>query len=424
MKEQAKAQAARVRYCAQELIKWLILAAAAGIPCGLVGTAFHLAVERVTELRTEYSWILFFLPFAGLLIVAMYQAADIVGVSTNDVIDCVQDGKPISPWLLPVMFCSTVLTHLGGGSAGREGAALQMGGAIGWWVGGALHLNDHERRMATQCGMAAFFSALFGTPLAAAFFAMTMINIGVVFYAAYLPCFAAALAAYGISLLCGVAPTRFAVEAPALDALLAVRAAVLALACAAVVQLFCLCLHQFGRCLPRLCPNPWLRAFLGGTAVAGFTLLSGSMRYNGAGMGVIAEAIEQGCALPWDWLAKIFLTALTLGAGYKGGEVVPSFFVGATFGCAAAPLVGLPAGFGAALGLVGVFCGATNCITASIFLAVELFGAQGLWCYAIVCGITYALSGYAGLYSSQHFLTDKLEPEYRTARPAQRKNSD
>ena len=133
-------------------------------------------------------------------------------------------------------------------------------------------------------------------------------------------------------------------------------------------------------------------------------------------MNIIAAAVEQGQALPWDWIVKIMLTALTLSSGFKGGEVVPSFFVGATFGCVAAPLLGIPAGFGAALGLAGVFCGASNCVVASLVLAIELFGAQGLWYFAIVCGITYALSGYAGLYHSQLFLTDKLEPEYRIIR--------
>mgnify|MGYP002579051096 CR=1 FL=1 len=171
-----------------------------------------------------------------------------------------------------------------------------------------------------------------------------------------------------------------------------------------------------------------LEVLLGGSAISGlfttrsalsfvvFTLLYGSMRYNGAGVNIIAAAVEQGQALPWDWIVKILLTALTLSSGFKGGEVVPSFFVGATFGCVAAPLLGIPAGFGAALGLAGVFCGASNCVVASLVLAIELFGAQGLWYFAIVCGITYALSGYAGLYHSQLFLTDKLEPEYRIIR--------
>ena len=215
IRERIVSCAGRVWFCAKELLKWLALAMITGVPCGIIGAAFDLAVEHVTELRTEHTAILFLLPVIGLVIVAFYKAAKLEGVSTDDMIDCVKDGKPIRFWLLPVMFISTVLTHLGGGSAGREGAALQMGGTIGWWAGGVLHLNEHERRMAVQCGMAAFFSALFSTPLAATFFAMTIVNVGVVFYAAYIPCFTAAIIAYGVAQLIGVTPTRFAVEAPA-----------------------------------------------------------------------------------------------------------------------------------------------------------------------------------------------------------------
>lgn len=412
IKDWMKDRVSRIWTCTKEMLKWLVLAIVTGVPCGIIGALFDLAVEHVTELRTEHTAILFLLPFIGLFIVAQYRSSGLEGVSTDDMIECVKDGKPIRFWLLPVMFLSTVLTHLGGGSAGREGAALQMGGTIGWWAGGVLHLNDHERRMAVQCGMAAFFSALFSTPLAAAFFAMTVVKVGVVFYAAYIPCFAAALIAYGVSLLIGVMPTRFAVEAPPFEPSMAIRVVLLALACVVVVHIFCFVLHYAAHTMPKLLPNPWVRAALGGCIVVAFTLLYGNMRYNGAGVNIIRQAIEQGEALPWDWIIKILLTALTLSAGYKGGEVVPSFFVGATFGCIAAPLLGIPAGFGAALGLTGVFCGASNCVVASLLLAIELFGAQGLWYYAIICGITYALSGYSGLYSSQLFLTDKLEPEY------------
>ena len=170
-------------------------------------------------------------------------------------IDCVKDGKPIRFWLLPVMFISTVLTHLGGGSAGREGAALQMGGTIGWWAGGVLHLNEHERRMAVQCGMAAFFSALFSTPLAATFFAMTIVNVGVVFYAAYIPCFTAAIIAYGVAQLIGVTPTRFAVEVPAFEPAMVVRVALLALACAVVCICSALCCTALRTTCPSCCPT-------------------------------------------------------------------------------------------------------------------------------------------------------------------------
>ena len=393
-------------------LQWFFLAIPTGLICGLVGTLFHLSVERVTELRADQPWLLFLLPAAGLLITALYKATKCEGVGTNNVIRAVQSGEPVSILLVPAIFIGTVLTHLCGGSAGREGAALQMGGSIGWNVGTLLHLKDHDRRTATISGMAAFFSALFGTPLTAALFAMMVEDVGLTFTSAFVPAFTSALIAYGCSLAFGIAPTHFAITAPELTVWTAFLVILLGFACAAVSRLFCGLLHFMEHKVPQLLPNPWLRVFVGGVAVIAFSYLFGVGRYNGAGMGVITAAVEQGEALPWDFLCKIFLTALTLSCGFKGGEVVPSFFVGATFGCVFGPLLGLPAGFAAAVGLVSIFCGATNALIPSILMGFELFSGAGLELIALGCGICYMLSGHHGLYSSQTFVTNKLRSEY------------
>ncbi len=393
-------------------LQWFFLAIPTGLICGLVGTLFHLSVERVTELRADQPWLLFLLPATGLLITALYKATKCEGVGTNNVIRAVQSGEPVSILLVPAIFLGTVLTHLCGGSAGREGAALQMGGSIGWNVGTLLHLKDHDRRTATISGMAAFFSALFGTPLTAALFAMMVEDVGLTFTSAFVPAFTSALIAYGCSLAFGIAPTHFALTAPELTVWTAFLVILLGFACAAVSRLFCGLLHFMEHKVPQLLPNPWLRVFVGGVAVIAFSYLFGVGRYNGAGMGVITAAVEQGKALPWDFLCKIFLTALTLSCGFKGGEVVPSFFVGATFGCVFGPLLGLPAGFAAAVGLVSIFCGATNALIPSILLGFELFSGAGLELIALGCGICYMLSGHHGLYSSQIFVTNKLRSEY------------
>ncbi len=404
----------RVRTSTLLLAKWLVLAAVVGVLCGGTGAAFYHAIVKVTALRTQNPWLLLTLPLAGLLIVAIYKLTRTEGQGTDNVIDAVQDGKPLQVLLLPAIFIATVLTHLAGGSAGREGAALQMGGDIGWHAGRLLHLSDHDCRVATICGMAAFFTALFGTPLAATMFAMMVINVGLVFYAAFIPAFAASLVSYGLCTLLRVTPVRFAVTAPATAPLPIVKTAFFGLACAIVTMLFCAALRFAGRRMQRWFPNPWIRVLVGGVVVIAATLMCGSMRYNGAGTDVIQQAIEQGQAMPQDFILKILFTAVTLAAGYKGGEVVPSFFIGATFGCVAAPLFGLPAGFGAALGMVAVFCGATNCLFSSLALAVEVFGAQGLLYFGVVCGICHALTGYTGLYSHQGFVTAKMESEYHT----------
>lgn len=404
----------RVRTSTLLLAKWLVLAAVVGVLCGGIGAAFYHAIVKVTTLRTQNPWLLFTLPLAGLLIVGIYKVTGTEGQGTNNVIDAVQDGKPLQALLLPAIFIATVLTHLAGGSAGREGAALQMGGDIGWHAGRLLHLSDHDCRVATICGMAAFFTALFGTPLAATMFAMMVINVGLVFYAAFIPAFAASLVSYGLCTLLQVTPVRFTVTAPATAPLPIAQTAFFGLACAIVTMLFCAVLRYAGRYMQRWFPNPWFRVLVGGIVIILATLICGSMRYNGAGTDVIQQAIEQGQALPQDFILKILFTAVTLAAGYKGGEVVPSFFIGATFGCVAAPLFGLPAGFGAALGMVAVFCGATNCLFSSLALAIEVFGSQGLLYFGVVCGICHALTGYTGLYSHQGFVTAKMESEYHS----------
>ena len=394
-------------------LQWLLLAVPTGLVCGVVGTAFHLSVEYVTELRAAQGWLLLCLPLAGLAIVALYKVTKCEGVGTNNVIRAVQSGEPVSLLLVPAIFLGTVLTHLCGGSAGREGAALQMGGSIGWNVGKLLHLSDYARRTATISGMAAFFSALFGTPLTAALFAMMVEDVGLTFTSAFVPAFTSALIAYGVSVACGIAPTRFALSVvPALGILPVLQVALLGVACAAVARLFCLLLHVAEHQLPKRLPNPWVRVVLGGVVVVALSYLMGVGRYNGAGMGVITAAVEQGQALPWDFICKILLTAITLASGFKGGEVVPSFYIGATFGCVFGPLLGLPAGFAAAVAMVAVFCGATNTLVPSLLLAYELFGGAGLELIALGCGLSYMLSGYHGLYSSQTFLNDKFHSEY------------
>mgnify|MGYP000204857898 CR=1 FL=1 len=412
MSESFSRAARSAREMARMLLRWLVLALPIGLLCGGIGTAFHLAVEAVTELRGAHGWLLWLLPAAGLAIVALYKGTKCEGVGTNNVIRAVQSGEAVSPLLVPAIFFGTVLTHLCGGSAGREGAALQMGGSIGYNIAKLFHFPDHDRRTATVCGMAAFFSALFGTPLAAACFAMMVEDVGLTFTAAFVPAFTSALIAYGCSLAFGIAPTHFALTAPELNVRTALLVILLGVACAAISRLFCYTLHFMEHTVPKLLPNPWVRVFAGGVLVIGFSYLFGVGRYNGAGMSVITAAVEQGQALPWDFLCKIFLTALTLACGFKGGEVVPSFFVGATFGCVVGPLLGLPAGFAAAVGLVSIFCGATNALIPSILLAFELFSGAGLELIALGCGICYMLSGHHGLYSSQTFVTNKLRSEY------------
>ena len=306
------------------LVKWMTVGGLIGGVGGVIGSLFHIGVNYATLARDAHPWILYLLPVLGLLIAGLYRLTKVEGKDTNAVIESVHFGKNVPVLLVPAIFISTVLTHLGGGSAGREGAALQIGGGIGHATGRLLHLGQKDLPLATLCGMSAVFSALFGTPLTAAVFAMEVISVGVFYYAGLLPCLTAALVGYLVSLLMAVPPTRFTVADPGMDAWTMLLVAVLAVGCALVSILFCRGMQETGRLAARLLPNPFLRVFVGGALVIGLTLLVGNTDYNGAGMEVVQRAIG-GEAVGWAWLLKLLFTAVTIGFGFKGGEVVPSF---------------------------------------------------------------------------------------------------
>ena len=409
--EKWKSAAAHIGAYPAALIKWLAVGGLIGGIGGGIGSLFHIGVSYATRWRAAHPWVLYLLPLLGLIIVGLYRVTRVEGKDTNAVIESVHFGKNVPVLLVPVIFLSTVLTHLGGGSAGREGAALQIGGGIGFETGRLLRMGEKDLPLATLCGMSAVFSALFGTPLTATVFAMEVISVGVFYYAGLVPCLTASLVGYLVSLLMGVPPTRFTVAAPLPEAGTILPVLVLAIGCALVSILFCRGLRETGRMAARLLPNPYWRAAIGGALIIGLTLLAGSTDYNGAGMELVERAVS-GEANAWAWLLKLLFTAVTIGFGFKGGEVVPSFFVGACFGCVLGGLLGLPAGFGAAIGLVAVFCGVVNCPFASIFLSIELFGAGGLLYFAVACAVSYLLSGYCGLYSSQTILYSKMRAEF------------
>lgn len=412
--ERLKERVAHIGQYAVTLLKWMVLGGVIGLVGGIIGSLFHIGVDTATQARLAHPWVLYLMPVGGLAIVGLYRLTKTEGKGTNDIIASVHFGEQVPGLLVPVIFVSTVITHLCGGSAGREGAALQIGGGIGYQAGRLLRLGEKDLPLATLCGMSGVFAALFGTPLTATVFALEVISVGVLYYAGLVPCLTAALTGYLVSVLMGVPPTRFIVTVPGLEVRTMLLVMVLALLCAVVSILFCRGLHGVEHLLKRTLKNPYLRVAVGAAVLIGLTLLTNG-DYNGAGMEVIGRAIA-GQADPWAWVWKLLFTAITIGCGFKGGEVVPSFFVGAAFGCVAAGWLGLPAGFGAAMGLVSVFCGAVNCPLASIILSVELFGSGDLLYFAMACSISYLISGYCGLYSSQTILYSKLRAEFINVR--------
>lgn len=394
-------------------VKWIIIAAVVGAFVGIVGVFFHICVEKATEIRVEMPWLIWLLPIGGTAIVFLYKKTGMEkDRGTNLVLDAVRSNEPLNIKTAPLIFVSTVITHLFGGSSGREGAALQIGGSIASYVGTHIKLDEKDQRIITMCGMAAGFSALFGTPVAAVVFAMEVVSVGVMYYSAIVPCIIASAVGAYIASVSDIAPTSFSIigSIPTIELLTIFKVIVLAVLCAAVSMLFCLTLKKTHKLYDKI-PNKTVAAIVGGLAVAILTFIIGTTDYNGAGMDVIGRAVA-GEAEYEAFILKIIFTALTLGAGFKGGEIVPTLFVGATFGNVAGKLLGLGGSFGAGLGMAALFCGVTNCPLTSLILSIELFGTEGLIYYAVACAVSYKLSGYYGLYSAQKIVYSKHRPEF------------
>lgn len=394
-------------------LKWIIIAMIVGAAIGIVGVAFHLSVEKATELRIEHPWFLWLLPIGGVLIVQLYKIAGMEkDKGTNYVLEAVRSNDPLNIKTAPLIFISTFITHLFGGSSGREGAALQIGGSIASFLGNKIKLDEKDQRIITMCGMSAGFSALFGTPLAAVVFAMEVVSVGVMYYSAVVPCVISALTGAYIASLFSIEPTAFTIvgSIPELSPLMILRSAILGILCAGVSMLFCLILKKVHKLYDKI-PNRTIAAFVGGAIVIVLTYIVGSRDYNGAGMDVINRAVA-GEAKPEAFILKMIFTAATLGAGFKGGEIVPTLFVGATFGNIAGKAIGLGSSLGAGIGMVALFCGVTNCPMTSLILSIELFGAEGMIYYAVACAVAYRLSGYYGLYSAQKIVYSKHKPEF------------
>ena len=391
--------------------RWLGLAGLAGAACGLAGAAFTWCVAQAAALRAAHPWLLFFMPLAGLAIVWSYRAAGMENDSgTNQIIASVRGGERPPVRLAPLIFLGSVLTHLTGGSAGREGAALQIGGSISAGIGRLLRLGDRNVNTIIQCGMAGLFSALFGTPLTATVFALEVVNVGHFRYAALFPCLLSALTANAIPRLLGLPGETYRLSGlPDLGFVPMLRCGALAILAALVSIAFCALMHEAGRLYQKYIPNQYLRALAGAAFVILLTVIEGSGDYNGAGGHIIELAVEGQVHVPWAFLWKMLFTALTLGAGFRGGEIVPTLFIGSTFGCAAGPLLGLDPAFGAAVSMIALFCGVVNCPMASIFLAIELFGGEGVLFFALSCALSFLVSGQYSLYSSQNIVYSKLE---------------
>ncbi len=390
-------------------LHWVFIGILVGVIVGLVGTAFAYSITFATQLRTNYTWILYLLPILGLIIVWFYNRANMKDQpGTNMILLSVRSDENVPFAIAPVIFATSFLTHLGGGSAGREGAALQIGGGVAQQIGRWMKADSKTMRIFSMCGMSACFACLFGTPVAATVFAMEVVSVGIMQYSAIIPCTVAALVADFVARLFHVHHMHFSIPELTISFDLAIggKVALLTIAAAFASVLFCIILHKTAYVYEKFIENRYIRIVVGGLLVIALTFLFGTRDYLGAGEDIITAAIS-GNARPEAFLLKMIFTAVTLEAGFKGGEIVPTLFIGSTFGCVLGGLLGLPPTFGAAIGMIGLFCGVTNCPLASIFLGLELFGGDGLEWFLLTVAISYMLSGYYGLYSQQKIVYSK-----------------
>lgn len=392
------------------LLKWLVFAGITGVILGAVGAYFSQSIAFVTKLRTNYPWVMYLLPFVGLIIALIYKFEN-KGGGTNLVLESVQKGETIPFRMAPMIFVSTILSHFGGASVGREGAALQLGGSIAQTIGKIFKLDEKNTKIMIMCGMAAGFSGLFGTPLAATVFALEVAMVGAVQYSALVPCTVAALTAYEVGQRCGCQAERFHVaEIPEFALKGALLIGLLALLCAGLSVIFCKALHGAEHLNKKYIKNPYLRVFAGGVVVILLSKVLGTTEYLGGGMNIVERAVE-GEVIWCAFLLKILFTAVSLGAGFKGGEIVPTLFVGGTFGCLFGQIAGFSPSLCAACGMIALFSAVTNSPLASLVLGFELFGFEGMPYYLIAVAIGYMESGYFGLYHSQTVKYSKMEPE-------------
>ncbi|MGZ0751533.1 voltage-gated chloride channel family protein [Kluyvera sichuanensis] len=385
------------------LIQWLLLAVVIAVLVGSASALFLFSLDWATATRLQHHWLILLLPFAGFAVGWIYlRLGRSVEAGNNLILEEVHSPANTIPLrMAPLVFIGTVVSHLFGASVGREGTAVQMGASIADRFTPLLGLDNDARRMVLMAGVSAGFSSVFGTPLAGAIFGLEVMAIGRMHYTAIFPCLVAAVVADQVGLMWGVHHTHYAMSSIPTMSVWVLGSVIVAGCCFGLAsRVFADATHLIGGMMKKRIAYAPLRPFIGGAVVAAAVYLLHADRYIGLGIPVIVDAFQHPLA-PWDFLGKLVFTVTSLGSGFKGGEVTPLFYVGATLGNALAPLLHLPFAFLAGLGFVAVFAGAANTPIASTLMAIELFGADiGVYA-AMACVVAYLVSGYTSIYRSQ-----------------------
>ena len=393
-------------------IRWTAISIVMGTVCGLIGTAFGYGVIYAQRLFKTHSFMLYLMPVAGVLIVLLHQMFHELGNrGTNLILESISSDERIPMATLPCIFISTILSQAVGASAGKEGAALQIGGCIGNYFGDVFHMDERDKKVMIMSGMSGCFGAIFGTPLAAAMFGIEVISIGVAYYAALVPCVFASFIGAQISGALGLHGESFLIlHIPKFSLVPALYTVGLGLTCALLSVCFCILLHETQHLYKNKIGNVYVRILVAAGLSIALALFFGR-DYCGAGFNLVEKAVD-GESAYLGFLLKMIFTAVALGGGFKGGEIVPTLAVGASFGCTFGLLTGFEPSLCAAAGMLATFVGVTNCPIATMFLGFELFGFEAMPYFAVAVAISFTLSGYYGLYSGQKFTYSKTKAEF------------
>ncbi len=400
------------------IFKWVLILAVLAVIVGSLVAMFLWLLDQVTIVRWKTSWLLNLLPIAGVLIYFLYHFLGKNAEAGNSlIIDAIHDHQiKVPARMAPMVLFTTLITHLFGGSAGREGTAIQMGGGVAAFMGRKLSLNQVDLRLLLMTGIAAGFSAVFGTPLAGAFFAVEVIAIGQIQFKEFLPCYFTSILAHLVCLTWGIHHTVYSIQLLPnqlgaffhFEPLLFSKAIIAAVCFGLVAFLFVEAHIQVKTLVNKFISIKWLIPIVGGSLVIGMSYLLNTQDY--LGLGVVAKddnavsivnAFKTANLHPFSWFWKLLFTAITLGTGFKGGEVTPMFFIGATLGNTLAWIMGAPTDLFAAIGFIAVFAGATNTLFACTIMGCELFGTDFVLYFFVACLIARFTSGYSSIYPTQ-----------------------
>jgi len=417
-------------HIAVNLIRWTFLVLPVSIVVGAIVALFLWLLEWATHIRWDNMWLVFLLPLAGVLIFYLYKLWGKNSEAGNNLImdEIHTPGGGVPFRMAPLVFLSTIITHLFGGSAGREGTAVQIGGSMADFFAKKLKLNQEDRRILLISGMAAGFGAVFGTPITGAIFALEVLAVGKIKYDALLPCLIASLIA---DITCSSFPihhTQYTIAFSdkgtgiipyiSFDLALLLKVIIAGVLFGFASYLFSKLSHFIKEKSNRLISIKWLIPVIGAILVVGISYLLGTFDYLGLGVtspnkeGIsVVSSFSEGGADYFSWFWKLLLTAITLGMGFKGGEVTPLFFIGAALGNTLAIITGAPVDLLAGLGFIAVFAGATNTPLACTMMGIELFGSENAIYYAVVCFTAYYFSGSSSIYKSQKIAVSKLQTD-------------